>query len=35
MAPLELDAVVVEGDRFTAHGDVWQFVDGRVTKVGG
>ncbi len=26
--------VVVEGDRFTAHGDVWQFVDGRVTKIG-
>jgi dipeptidase E len=27
--------VVVEGDRFTAHGDVWQFVDGHGTKLGG
>jgi dipeptidase E len=26
--------VVVEGDRFTAHGDVWQFAGGRGTKVG-
>lgn len=27
--------VVVEGDRFTAHGDVWQFVAGHATKIGG
>jgi dipeptidase E len=27
--------IVVEGDRFTAHGDVWQFADGQVSKIGG
>jgi dipeptidase E len=27
--------IVVEGDRFTAHGDVWQFDDGHVSKIGG
>jgi len=27
--------IVVEGDRFTAHGDVWQFAAGHVSKVGG
>jgi dipeptidase E len=26
--------VVVEGDRFTAHGDVWQFHRGHVNKIG-
>jgi len=26
--------IVVEGDRFTAHGDVWQFVDGHASKIG-
>jgi dipeptidase E len=26
--------IVVEGDRFTAHGDVWQFRGGRGTKIG-
>lgn len=26
--------VVVEGDRFTAHGDVWQFVGGHGSKIG-
>ena len=27
--------VVVEGDRFTAHGDVWQFDRGHVSRIGG
>jgi dipeptidase E len=27
--------IVVEGDRFTAHGDVWQFDAGHVSKIGG
>jgi dipeptidase E len=27
--------IVVEGDRFTAHGDVWQFEAGHVSKIGG
>jgi len=27
--------IVVEGDRFTAHGEVWQFHEGHVNRVGG
>ena len=27
--------IVVEGDRFTAHGEVWQFRNGEVGRIGG
>ncbi len=34
-ASIRRSGIVVEGDRFTAHGDVWQFVAGQVSKIGG